>query len=112
MVEASLPAVATLLPVAEVLASFLRSSDAAESVQVCTTLVTPPFRDRCTAAAREAERNNDIRELAARRRAERRARWETRREWCDTTSEFDSGSPPSSLGFSIDSDGNWHEHDR
>ena len=61
MVEASLPAVATLIPVAEVLAGFLRTRDAAESVQVCTTLAKPMFRNRCTAAAREAERNNDMR---------------------------------------------------
>ena len=103
-------AVAALPPVAALTAAFLRCEEAATVTLMCTAAARAEgFRNRCLPAARESQRNSDIREAVLKRRAQRRAVWAAQFEHGED-SEFDSASIPS-IGFSIDSDGHWHEHD-
>ena len=98
-------AVAALPPVAALTAAFLRCEEAAKVTRMCTAFGVEAFRDRCSLADRESQRNSDVREAALKRRARRRAVWAAWFEHGDD-SEFDSESATSpSIGFSIDSDG-------
>ena len=87
------------------IAAFLRCIEAARVIRTnLENSSSPALRNRLTNEAREAEFNEDIRETAERRRTERRAADPNR---APGLSAISSEAP--SLGFSIDSDGHWHD---
>ena len=104
--------VATVPPVAVFTAAYLRCEDAFVAFQTCKALATDSFRSRYSVSAREAQRLGDIIEFLGSRRAHRRVWEEALRSPGDDSGSFTSSSSEvPSIGFSVDSDGPWHEHD-